>query len=93
MMRFLIFAALVLGIAMPLNAQTRPVVVELYTSQGCNSCPPADKLMGMLTERADVIALSLHVDYWDYLGWKDELGSPLNTKRLRPRSRSNSAST
>lgn len=82
-MRILILAALVWGMAMPLSAQTRPVVVELYTSQGCNSCPPADELMGMLTERADVIALSLHVDYWDYLGWKDELASPLNTKRQR----------
>lgn len=82
-MRILILAALVWGMAMPLSAQTRPVVVELYTSQGCSSCPPADELMGMLTERADVIALSLHVDYWDYLGWKDELGSPLNTKRQR----------
>jgi hypothetical protein len=82
-MRLWVLAALVWGLAMPLSAQTRPVVVELYTSQGCNSCPPADMLFGMLTERADVIALSLHVDYWDYLGWKDELGSPLNTKRQR----------
>ncbi len=82
-MRLLVIAALVWGMAMPSGAQTQPVVVELYTSQGCNSCPPADELMGMLTERADIIALSLHVDYWDYLGWKDELGSPLNTKRQR----------
>ena len=51
-------------------AQT-PAVVELYTSQGCSSCPPADELLAELAERDDVIALSLHVDYWDYLGWRD----------------------
>ncbi len=82
-MRLALVAALIWGVAMPVTAQSGPVVVELFTSQGCNSCPPADKLFGMLTERNDVIALSYHVDYWDYLGWKDELGSPLNTKRQR----------
>ena len=59
------------------------VVVELFTSQGCSSCPPADKILGELAERDDVIALAMHVDYWDYLGWKDEFGSPANTKRQR----------
>lgn len=82
-MRLMAIAAILAGLAVAAEAQTRPVVVELYTSQGCNSCPPADELFGMLTERADIIALSLHVDYWDYLGWKDELGSPLNTQRQR----------
>lgn len=48
-------------------------VVELFTSQGCSSCPPADKLLGELAERDDVVALTLAVDYWDYLGWKDTL--------------------
>jgi hypothetical protein len=53
-----------------------PVVVELFTSQGCSSCLPADAFLGTLSQRPDVIALSLHVDYWDYLGWRDTLGSP-----------------
>lgn len=59
------------------------VVVELFTSQGCSSCPPADRILGELAERDDVIALALHVDYWDYLGWKDGFASPENTKRQR----------
>ena len=60
-----------------------PVVVELFTSQGCSSCPPADALLGELAQRSGVIALSLNVDYWDYLGWRDTLGSPEHTKRQR----------
>lgn len=59
------------------------VVVELFTSQGCSSCPPADKILGELGERDNVIALALHVDYWDYLGWKDAFASPDHTKRQR----------
>jgi hypothetical protein len=53
------------------QAEGNAVVVELYTSQGCNACPPADEVLGQLAERDDVIALSLYVDYWDYLGWRD----------------------
>ena len=65
-------------------AQERsPVVIELYTSQGCSSCPPADALMRDLAKRADVIALSLHVDYWDYIGWKDKFADPAFTARQR----------
>lgn len=60
-----------------------PVVVELFTSQGCSSCPPADKVLGELSGRDDVIAVSFNVDYWDYLGWRDTLGSPAHTKRQR----------
>lgn len=63
--------------------QRQPVVVELYTSQGCSSCPPADALLARLASRADVVALSLHVDYWDYLGWRDSHALPGNAKRQR----------
>ncbi|MEZ5773609.1 MAG: DUF1223 domain-containing protein [Hyphomicrobiaceae bacterium] len=58
-------------------------VVELFTSQGCSSCPPADSLIGKLDKRADVLALSLPVDYWDYLGWKDTLAQHAFTERQR----------
>ena len=55
-------------------AAKRPVIVELFTSQGCSSCPPADAYFKALKEQPDVLALSYHVDYWDYLGWRDTLG-------------------
>jgi hypothetical protein len=58
-------------------------VVELFTSQGCSSCPPADALVGELAERDDVLALSEHVDYWDYLGWRDPFALPATTRRQR----------
>lgn len=78
-------AILVTGMWMALatfaTAGSGPVVVELYTSQGCSSCPPADELLGKLAKRDDVIALSLHVDYWDYIGWKDIFASPQYTDR------------
>ena len=61
-----------------------PVVVELYTSQGCSSCPPADRFLAEeLADRDDVIALALHVDYWDYIGWKDDFADPAYTQRQR----------
>ncbi len=69
-------------VALPAMAD-RPVVVELYTSQGCSSCPPADAILGELAERDDVIALGLHVDYWDYIGWKDEFADPAFSNRQR----------
>lgn len=58
-------------------------VVELFTSQGCNSCPPADAYLGELARRADLVALTFNVDYWDYLGWRDTLASPRFTERQR----------
>lgn len=56
-------------------------VVELFTSQGCSSCPPADEALKQLIRQGDVVALSYHVDYWNYLGWTDTLSSKANTER------------
>src|SRR5271165_1705051 len=60
-----------------------PTVVELFTSQGCSSCPPADQLLGELAKRPDVIALAYHVDYWNQLGWTDRFSASDFTKRQR----------
>lgn len=71
-------AGLGLGLCFPgvaRAAASRPVVVELFTSQGCSSCPPADAIFSDLTLHEQVVALTYHVDYWDYLGWRDTLGS------------------
>jgi hypothetical protein len=58
-------------------------VVELFTSQGCSSCPPADRLLGELARDSSIVALTLPVDYWDYLGWKDTLASKWHSQRQR----------
>lgn len=68
----------------PAQAQDGQVikgVVELFTSQGCSSCPPADAALKKLVDEGDVVALAYHVDYWNYLGWADTLASKENTER------------
>ena len=64
-----------------------PTVVELYTSQGCSSCPPADAHLGELAKMEGILALSFHVDYWDYIGWKDPFATPINSQRQQEYSR------
>src|SRR5699024_1210797 len=70
----------------PMPAQ--PVVVELYTAQGCSTCQPADALLADMADRGDLLALSFHVDYWDYLGWPDEFAAPPFTQRQEAYARS-----
>jgi len=67
----------------PANADPRPVVVELFTSQSCSSCPPADALLGELAPRGDVVALGFHISYWDGPRWKDPFSSQSSTDRQR----------
>lgn len=83
---FALFCLFLLGF-LPAGFATQPArslpVIELFTSQGCSSCPPADALMHEYAGRPDVVALTLPVDYWDYLGWKDTLATPGFTARQR----------
>ena len=68
----------------PAPAQAEPrAVIELFTSQGCSSCPAADKLIGELVKDPSIVAMSLSIDYWDYLGWKDTLALPGHSNRQR----------
>ncbi|WP_299816047.1 DUF1223 domain-containing protein [uncultured Jannaschia sp.] len=80
-MRAALSAALFACMLQPAAAD--PVVVELFTSQGCSACPPADEMLGELAGRDDVIALSLHVDYWDWIGWADTFAKPAYVDRQR----------
>lgn len=76
-------AVLALALASFPAAAAPKAVIELFTSQGCSSCPPADRLVGDLSASDDLIVLSMPVDYWDYLGWKDTLASSDNSARQR----------
>ena len=69
-------------LSVPASAGPR-AVIELFTSQGCSSCPAADKLAGELARDPSLVVMSLPVDYWDYLGWKDTLALPGHTKRQK----------
>jgi hypothetical protein len=77
-----VFFAAGLFLVSPASAEPK-AVVELFTSQGCSSCPEADKLIGELAKDASVIAVSLPIDYWDYLGWKDTLADPKFSARQK----------
>jgi len=84
-----------LALRAPWQAQPRPspVVLELYTSQGCVSCPPADRMLATLIDRDDVIPLALHVDYWDYIGWADAFADPEHGERQKRYARRHGHST
>jgi hypothetical protein len=83
----LLAAAMTLAIALPAaggELKEHPkAVVELFTSQGCSSCPEADALLKELSTRPDIIPLAYHVDYWDYIGWPDTFGAEANSDRQR----------
>jgi len=72
----------IIAVIRPAHADPR-AVIELFTSQGCSSCPPADKILGELAKDPSVIALSMPIDYWDYLGWKDTLADSRFTARQK----------
>lgn len=94
-MRYFFAALAVFGLLQTSQAvaQTGPVVIELYTSQGCSSCPPADAMLHDLAKRDDVIALALHVDYWDYIGWADVFANPEFTARQHAYARAANSAT
>jgi hypothetical protein len=81
-----LFAGLCLSTACA-TALARPAVIELYTSEGCSSCPPAEKLLEDVAKRPDVLALSFHVDYWDDLGWRDRFSMHEATRRQQDAAR------
>lgn len=92
----LVLSCALLGALGPAVAQTcqarspeqRVLLVELYTSEGCNSCPPADRWLSTLKDRPQVLAAAFHVDYWDRLGWTDRFASPRHTERQAAQQRS-----
>ncbi len=84
MKRYIYIAALSIGLVWPLataGAGDTPILVEMFTSEGCSSCPPADRFAGELRQRDDVVVLSFHVNYWDYIGWADRFATDETTNR------------
>jgi hypothetical protein len=79
----LMASALFVGFVAAADAETRPVVLELFTSEGCSSCPPAEVIVNELAQRPNVLPLSFHVDYWDDLGWRDRYSLASGTERQR----------
>src|SRR6202034_874092 len=79
----LLASSLSVGFMAAAGAETRPVVLELFTSEGCSSCPPAEVIVNELAQRPNVLPLSFHVDYWDDLGWRDRYSLAAATKRQR----------
>jgi hypothetical protein len=95
--------ALALVLGAPAAAQIGPmpatvdprdaVVIELFTAQGCAACPPADRMLAEMARRPEVIALALHVDYWDYIGWADSFADPEHAERQKRYARSRGLGT
>jgi hypothetical protein len=81
--RFLLIFSFAIGFMPAAGAETRPVVLELFTSEGCSSCPPAELIVNELAQRPTVLPLSFHVDYWDDLGWRDRYSLASATERQR----------
>jgi hypothetical protein len=81
--RIVVSLLLIPFVANGVSADEAPVVVELFTSQGCSSCPPADKYIGELAKRPDLLVLAFHVEYWNYIGWTDPYSKPWATRRQR----------
>jgi len=79
----LVAYTLSVGLVAAAGAETRPVVLELFTSEGCSSCPPAEVIVNELAQRPNVLPLSFHVDYWDDLGWRDRYSLAAATERQR----------
>ncbi|MBL8836735.1 MAG: DUF1223 domain-containing protein [Alphaproteobacteria bacterium] len=84
---YALVALLLTASAVQAQSPDRPIVVELFTSQGCNSCPPADEFLRELSTQPDVLAIEFHVDYWDYIGWRDPFAQRYFTERQRAYSR------
>jgi hypothetical protein len=85
---FFALGAGLVALLAPAPSRAKPILLELFTSQGCSSCPPADALLTELGKKPGVITLSFSVDYWNYLGWHDTLSSPENSERQRDYARS-----